>query len=231
MSETAIPRHLGLILDGNRRWAKKQGLSSLQGHQAGADNVTEIARAAFDSGVEYVSAYVFSTENWSRPESEVKYLMALMNRMMKRYVEALQKEGVRILVLGRRDGLRQSVLKIIRQAEDTTKDNTRGTFSFCFNYGGHEEMVDATRSLIRKGVSADEVTTELLSKEMYGGGDVPPLDMIIRTSGEQRLSGFMLYRSDYAELFFSQKHWPEFTPVDLQSALTEYSHRQRRFGT
>lgn len=222
-------KHLGLILDGNRRWAKQQGLPTLEGHRQGAENFKTIALAAFDRGVEYLSAYVFSNENWSRTEEEVGYLMKLVIKAVEKYLDEFNKAGVRIVILGRREGLSEDVLKAVNGAEAKTAANTRGTLALCFNYGGQEEIVDAFKQLSGQGVAAADITADKISGALYEPS-IPPVDLIVRTSGEERLSGFMLWRSMYAELYFIDKYWPDFEVADLDTALAEYDQRQRRFG-
>ena len=229
MSDSAIPVHVGFVLDGNRRWAKENGLPTLEGHSRGGDVVHDIAVAAFDRGVRYVSAYVFSTENWNRSEKEVNYLMGLVSKFLDKYLNEFHERGIKVVVLGRREGLRQKVLDSIRKSEETTAENTRGTVALCFNYGGREEIVDAAKKLITEGRTADELTTEVFEQALYNP-EVPPIDLLIRTSGEQRLSGFMLWRAAYAELLFTDKYWPDYTEQDLDTALNEYAKRGRRFG-
>lgn len=224
-----VPKHLGLILDGNRRWAKEQGLRPFEGHRRGFLRVKNVALAAFDRGVEYVSAFVFSTENWSRSKDEVAYLMDLVHWMATKELEYLHKRNIRVRFLGSEQGLSEENMVTIRRGEEKTAGNTGGTLVLCFNYGGQQELSDAAASLIRSGVKADEVTPELLGRHLYGP-DLPPLDFIIRTSGEQRLSGFMLWNAAYAEMKFIVKHWPAFTVADLEAALADYAKRQRRFG-
>jgi undecaprenyl diphosphate synthase len=226
---STIPMHLGLILDGNRRWAKAQGLPTLEGHRAGYGNLKTIGKAAIERGVKYVSAYVFSTENWNRTEEEVSYLMKLLLWVAKNEVEELHKENIRVRFLGSEERLSPQVLKAIKNAEEKTKNNTAGTLALCLNYGGHQEIVDATRRMVADGLKADQITKEVLEKHLYTP-DIPPLDLIIRTSGEQRISNFMLWRAAYSELLFVNKHWPAFTVDDLDAALAEYASRQRRFG-
>jgi undecaprenyl diphosphate synthase len=223
-----VPQHLGLILDGNRRWAKAQGLPTLEGHRRGFDNLKEIGKEAVNRGVKHISAYIFSTENWSRTPAEVKYLMDLAYHMIKRDVDELNREGIRLRWLGTTEGLRDKLIKAIRQAEEATKDNTRGTLSLCFNYGGHKEIADAAQALVDDGEKV--ITIEKLASKLYGGSDIPAVDLIIRTSGEQRISNFMLWRAAYSELLFIDKHWPAFTVADLDQALAEYASRDRRIG-
>lgn len=224
MSE--VPTHLGLILDGNRRWAKSQGLSSLEGHRRGYDNLKDLSRAAFDRGVKYVSAYIFSTENWNRSAEEVNYLMTLALRMVKRDLKELHKDNIRVRWLGSENKVGEKLLKALREAEETTKNNTGGQLCLCFNYGGQTEIAAAAEKL--RG-SNQPITIEAITSQLYAA-NVPPVDFLIRTSGEQRLSNFMLWRAAYAELYFVTKHWPAFTEEDLDEALAEFASRQRRFG-
>ena len=225
-----IPKHLGLILDGNRRWAKKQGIPQLEGHRKGYENLKEIGLAAIENGIEYVSAYVFSTENWNRGKEEVGYLMKLLLWVAKNEVNYLHKENIKVLFAGSDDRLDKNIIDAIKTAEDKTKNNTKGTLILCLNYGGHQEIADATKRIMNDKVDADNVTPELISKYLYVP-EVPPLDMVIRTSGEQRISGFMLWRAAYSELYFADKYWPEFTKNDLNVALDWYKNRERRFGS
>jgi undecaprenyl diphosphate synthase len=231
MSETTVlPRHVGIILDGNRRWAKQQGITTLEGHRQGAEVFKEIALAAFERGVRFLSAFVFSTENWSRTEEEVGYLMSLVMKATEKYLDTFHEAGIKVIVIGRRDNLDDKVLKSIERTEARTKGNTRGTLVLCFSYGGQDELVDAVRHIIKAGIPAEAVTPETLETALYAP-EVPPVDLIIRTSGEHRLSGFMLYRAAYAELYFIDKYWPDFTTQDLDEALAEYAQRERRYGS
>ena len=225
-----VPVHLGLILDGNRRWAKERGLQPFEGHRRGYLRLKKIASAAFDRGVEYVSAFVFSTENWNRSEEEVAYLMDLLRWVAVYEVNKLHKRNIKVIFVGTEVGLNDSIVKAIKRAEAKTADNTGGTLVLCLNYGGQQELSDAVAGLIKSGIKADEVTPELVTKHLYEPA-LPPLDLIIRTSGEQRLSGFMLWSAAYAELKFVLKYWPAFTVADLEAALRDYAYRQRRFGT
>lgn len=225
-----VPRHLGIIPDGNRRWAKENGKPSLEGHRQGLNVAKKIAIAAFDEGVEYFTMYAFSTENWRRTEEEVGYLMDLFFNLVVNEFSEIEERGVRFRLLGSRKELPKRVLKAMEDAEERTKDYPNGTLSLCLNYGGEQELVDATAEIIRLGISAEDVTSDLISSHIYGP-EIPPVDMIIRTSLEQRLSGFMLWRAAYAELFFIEKFWPDYTIDDLKSALAEYAGRHRRFGS
>lgn len=233
MSETvvsAVPRHVGLILDGNRRWATSKGLPVIEGHRHGVDTFKKIVRRAFESGVEVLSAYIFSTENWSRTKEEVSFLMGLVIKVVERDLRQLHDDGIKILILGSRENLDKKVLTAIQKTEELTANNTKGLLCVCFNYGGHQEIIDATKRLISDGVKPEDITKTSLDERMYGGSQVPPIDLLIRTSGEQRTSGFMLWRSDYAELYFEDCMWPDFTPEKFDRALAEFNRRQRRFG-
>lgn len=217
---------MGIILDGNRRWAKAQNLPIRDGHRRGLDVFKEVSLAAFDRGVNYVSAYIFSTENWKRTQDEVSFLMGLVVKGVEKTLDEFHQANIKLLMLGSREGLDTKVLQTIDAATAKTKDNTGGTLALCFNYGGHQEIVTAAQSLAEKG---EAITVESLSGAVYEPS-VPPADLIIRTSGEQRLSGFMLWRSDYAELYFTETLWPDFTVGELDQAIADYAERQRRFG-
>lgn len=223
------PRHIGYIVDGNRRWAKQHGIPTYEGHLAGYNAIIEVITATFDAGVEVVSAYTFSTENWKRSEQEISKLMGLVLKLLTSDLHILQEKNIRLRVLGSKDRLSQKILKAISDAEEKTKDNSRGTLAVCFNYGGQQEIADACKKIIQEGIPAEEVTPELLSHHMYAP-DLPPLDMIVRTSGENRTSNFMLWRSAYSEFFFLEKLWPDMTKEDVTAILEEYSRRGRRFG-
>ncbi len=231
MSETKnIPKHIGLIMDGNRRWAKERGLSTLMGHRKGAEVLRQVSREFFDSGVKNLSLYVFSTENWKRTQEEVDYLMRLIREFMKSHIEEAMRDNIRVLVLGSREGLNDKVLEIIEKTEEQTAKNTEGRLILCINYGGRQEIIDAVQAAAKNGAEMEKLEIEQLSGQMYGGDLVPDLDLIVRTSGEQRLSGFMLWRSAYAEFIFVDKFWPDFDKNDAKAVLSEYSKRKRRFG-
>lgn len=224
-----VPRHLGLILDGNRRWAKEHGLPVMEGHRKGYENLKNLTDYAFDQGVEYVSAYVFSTENWNRTSDEVKNLMKLLLWILKHELENLSKHGIRIRTLGSKFRLGKALVKAIYEAEEKTKDNSRGTLLLCLNYGGQQEIVDAMKQIVAEGTPEEEITAELISQHLYAPG-IPPVDLIIRTSGEQRLSNFMLWEGAYSELMFTKTYWPDFSSEELQQMLVQYGQRQRRLG-
>lgn len=221
-------RHLGLILDGNRRWARSQGLPVLKGHQEGLEVFKTISLAAFERGVEFVSAYIFSTENHNRPKEEVSYLMNLVIKAVEKHLTTFHEQGIKIVHLGSREGLSDKVLAAIDKSVEKTKHNTNGTLGLCFNYGGQQEIIDAANHALKDGKTS--LTPDDIEQNLYAK-DIPPLDLVIRTSGEQRLSGFMLWRASYAEILFVEKLWPDFTVDDLDSAIQCYDNRERRFGT
>lgn len=226
---STAPTHLGLILDGNRRWAREHGLSTAQGHRQGYENLKTICRAALKYGVRYVSAYIFSTENWQRDQQEVKDLMKILRWALKHEVKEFNKEGIRLRFVGSKAKLGAAMLTAIHDAEKLTENNTRGTLLLCLDYGGQQEIVDATKRIAASGVSPEAITADMIADNLYAP-DVPPLDLIIRTSGEQRLSNFMLWEAAYSELAFSDVNWPDFNEKALVSALRHYSIRKRRFG-
>lgn len=227
--EAAVPRHLGFIVDGNRRWAKEHGLPIYEGHKAGYRNMEKILEAALERGVECVSVYAFSSENWNRSADEVRQLMKLFLWIFKHELGNLKHHGVRVHVLGNKLRIGKALLKAVHQAEDETKDNTRGTLLFCLDYGGQQEIVEAMKQLIEAGTPASEITAERISGQLQSNG-VPPVDLIIRTSGEQRLSNFMLWQAAYSEFMFTPTKWPDFSVEELDEMLDAYAQRHRRFG-
>jgi len=229
MTELIIPKHIGYIVDGNRRWAKKHGLPTYEGHLAGYNAIQEVALATFNSGVEYVSAYIFSTENWKRSEDEVGKLMGLVLKLLTSDLPIFDKNNIRLKVLGSRDRVNDRILKAIDEAEARTANNTAGTLAICFNYGGHLEIVDAVKKIIESGAKADDVSVELIAHNLYVP-EVPPIDLVVRTSGEQRLSNFMLWRTSYSELMFIDKLWPDMAKSDIAGIIKEYTKRSRRIG-
>jgi undecaprenyl diphosphate synthase len=226
---SSVPRHIGFIMDGNRRWAKERGLPPFKGHEAGVDALERVADACFDQGVEFMSAYTFSTENWSRTQEEVSFLMGLVTKVLTKYLRKFHDKGIKIVVLGTRDRLAKSVIRAIDDAEEKTKDNKRGTLALCFNYGGHQEIIDMFTAMTANGVDLTTVSPSDLMNYVYHP-EVPSCDLIIRTSGEHRISGFMLPRSDYAELIFDDTYWPDIDAKNVAAYIQEFSSRQRRFG-
>ena len=230
MSETEIkiPRHLAIILDGNGRWAKRRNLPRLMGHRAGLRNLENMVRVVKDKGIRYFSVYAFSTENWNRPVMEVTGLMRLFGYYLRRKVEEIKSMNVRIRFCGRKDRIPEDLLKQMQWAEDYTKDGKELDFILCLNYGGRAEILDAVNSLIASKPESP-VTEEDLRKHFYLP-DVPDPDLIIRTSGELRLSNFWLWESAYSEYYFTSIHWPDFNEEELDKALSDYSGRERRYG-
>ena len=227
--ELVIPKHVGYIVDGNRRWAKKHGLPTYEGHLAGYNALKDVGIATLEAGAEYMSAYVFSTENWKRSVDEVKKLMGLTLKILRSDILIFNQYNVRLRIIGSREGVDPKIVKEMERAEEATKDNTGGVFALCFNYGGQQEIVDAVKKIVQSGVKEDEITDELIAQNLYLP-DVPPIDIIVRTSGEKRLSNFMLWRAAYSELMFMDKMWPEMTKDDVTAIIKEYSRRHRRFG-
>lgn len=229
-SSTHVPHHIGIILDGNRRWAADKNIPKLEGHRAGYETLKTVATYAFKKGASFISAFVFSTENWGRSQQEVDYLMKLLLWVAKNEVESFNKQNIRVRFLGEEEKLSPNVIKAMRNAEEKTKNNTAGTLLLCLNYGGKQEIASAATKFLRANPNADAITVEDISNYIYEPS-VPDIDLIIRTSGEQRLSNFMLWRAAYSELYFTEAHWPAFTETMFDEALEAYSIRQRRFGT
>lgn len=223
------PEHLGLILDGNRRWAKERGLPAIEGHRRGYGTLKKVLKSSIKHGVRYVSAYVWSTENWKRDQQEVKDIMKLFLWVVKHEVKELDADGIRLRVVGSKLRVGHALARAIHEAEEMTKDNTRGTLLLCLDYGGQQEIVEATKMIVADGIDPEDITPELISKYLYAP-DVPPVDLIIRTSGEQRLSNFMLWETAYSELAFNKAYWPDFSEADLAQELDNYAARHRRFG-
>ncbi len=220
--------HVGIIMDGNGRWARKRNLPRIMGHHAGVRAVEKIVRAARDLGVRYISLYAFSNENWKRPQVEVRGLMSLFRYYVNSKLRALRKEGVRLRFMGRLEDLPEDVLQVLRNAEEVTRDGAVIDMIVCLNYGGRQELIDAFNRL-QQSYPGENVTEELLSEHLYLP-DVPDPDMIIRTSGEFRLSNFLLWQSSYSELYFTETLWPDFGPEELKKAVSSYGGRERRYG-
>lgn len=227
--DISVPQHVGFILDGNRRWAREHGMPVIEGHRQGAKVFKRVIKSSIKHGVRYVSAYVFSTENWKRDRDEVKQLMRLFMWLLKHEVKELNREGIRLRVIGSKAQLGHALVRAIHEAEELTKDNDRGTVLLCLDYGGQQEIVDAMKRIAELGYNPDDITPELISRFLYAP-DVPPVDLVVRTSGEQRISNFLLWESAYSELLFDKVNWPDFDEEHLEKALEEYANRQRRFG-
>jgi undecaprenyl diphosphate synthase len=229
MVDATLPQHIGFIVDGNRRWAKAHGLPTYEGHLAGYNAITEVALATFDAGVPFVSAYIFSTENWKRSQEEVGKLMSLVLRLLTSDVAILEKNNIRLKIIGSREGVGEKIIKAIDEAEAKTAKNTHGTLALCFNYGGQLEIADAVKRIMQEGIDAEAITPDMIERHLYSP-EIPPLDLVVRTSGEQRLSNFMLWRAAYSEFLFLEKNWPDMTKEDVTAILKEYTRRGRRFG-
>ncbi len=219
-------KHLAIIMDGNRRWAKSKGFPSLEGHRRGYDNVKTIGLAALERGVEFFTVYAFSIENWKRSEEEVGYLMDLLLRALTKDLSFFIEHDVRLKVIGRREGLSEKIVTAIDDAEQKTSHGKAGQINLCVNYGGRAEIIDGVKKVIENG---QEVTEENVSSAIWGS-DMPEPDMIVRTSGEKRLSGFLTWTGVYSELKFIDKMWPDFSVEELEECIEEFGRRQRRFG-
>jgi undecaprenyl diphosphate synthase len=224
-----IPHHLAIIMDGNGRWAKARGLPRLAGHRAGTENLRRILRACVDLGIKVLTIYAFSTENWERPINEVRGLMSILERVIDRELEELDGNGVRIRHLGQLEGVSERLQRKIQHALEFTAHNDRLILNVAFNYGGRAEIVDAVRQIIADGLPSEQVDEEVLSRYLYTGG-LPDPDLIIRTSGELRVSNFLIWQAAYAEYYATPTFWPDFDRDELIKALEHYSQRERRFG-
>ena len=219
-------RHLGIIADGNRRWAKAQGLPTIEGHKKGLDAIQELVEAASKTEIEYLTFYVFSTENWGRSADEVGYIMKLAETRILKYAEKLKKHNAKLIILGSKERISPTLASIIEKAEKLTEECTGLTVCFCFNYGGEQEIADAANIALE---AEGKITPETIRKHLYHP-EVPDIDMVVRTSGEERISGFMLWRASYAEFMFLKKYFPEMNAGDIEKILKEFESRSRRFG-
>lgn len=219
------PAHIGFIVDGNRRWARERGLPTLEGHRRGLKKVELIIEGIAKEHISFTSFYLFSTENWNRSKEEVTYLMDLLRKNLSSITEKLNKLNLKLILLGSENPIPKDLYAGLKSAEKATAPNSAGTICFCFNYGGRQEIIDAANAAAKDGI----VTAESLSAHLYHP-EVPDCDLIVRTSGEERISGFMLWRAAYSEFLFLDKYWPDITSQDLSNILAEYSTRSRRFG-
>jgi undecaprenyl diphosphate synthase len=224
-----VPRHVGIIMDGNGRWARGRNRPHSFGHRAGVRAIKRVMYGCEELGIEVLSVYAFSTENWTRPRAEVRALMRLFHETLEREFDEIHSRGIRIVVSGRRQELSPRMRERIDEAERKTAENPNGTLNVCLNYGGRAELVDAVRALIESGASAADVDEKALAARLYQP-QLPDVDLIIRTAGESRMSNFMLWRATYAEIFVTDTLWPDFDVPDLARAIADYQGRVRRFG-
>ena len=226
MDNIKIPEHVGIVLDGNGRWAKERGLKRTAGHLAGYKNLLKLSKYVLDKGTKYLSVFAFSTENFNRPQEEVDYLMNLFIKGFNEDRGYFKKKNIRVVFSGRRNKLSDKVLDAMDKMEEETKDNTLGTLNICLNYGGRAEIVDAVNKIIND--NQKDITEETFKKYLYN--DLPDIDFMIRTSGEIRISNFMLWQISYAELYFPKCYFPDFNESEYDKALVEFTKRDRRFG-
>src|SRR5689334_4178681 len=225
----SIPRHVAIIMDGNGRWAKKRGLLRLAGHRAGVENMRRILTACVEKGIRYLTIYAFSTENWSRPSAEVEGLMRIFSEFLDRETRLLHEQGVQIRHLGSMKGVSPTLQRKTQAALDLTRDNQRITLCVAFNYGGRADIVDAARAIMAEGVAASALDEQCISAHLSTRG-LPDPDLIIRTSGEWRLSNFLIWQAAYSEYWVTPAFWPDFSPELLRQAIQDYGQRERRFG-
>jgi undecaprenyl diphosphate synthase len=228
-SPSRVPAHVGIIMDGNGRWAQRRGLPRLAGHRAGVENIRRILRACVELGVRTLTIYAFSTENWKRPEDEVQGLLGIFAGVIARELQDLHREGVQLRHIGRLEGISAGLKSEVLRAIDLTRNNDRLILNIAFNYGGRAEIVDAVKAIVRAGYGADEITEDLISRHLYTSG-CPDPDLIIRTSGELRTSNFLTWQAAYAEYYATPVLWPDFDREELRKALEAFGERDRRYG-
>ena len=224
-----VPQHIAIIMDGNGRWARARGLPRLAGHRAGTENLRRIIEACVEFGVKYLTIYAFSTENWGRPAEEVDGLMGIFDEVFNRELAELHRQGARLRHIGRLDGVRKSLREKVIKGIELTKNNSRLVLCVAFNYGGRDEIVQAIQAMLKDGVKSEEVTEALVSRYLFTA-DLPDPDLVIRTSGEQRMSNFLIWQTAYAEWVFPEAYWPDFGREQLLEAIQEFSRRERRYG-
>ncbi|MGM0599597.1 MAG: polyprenyl diphosphate synthase [Candidatus Rifleibacteriota bacterium] len=229
LDKNNIPAHIGIIMDGNGRWAKRKGLGRIKGHQEGARRVKSVVRYADDLGVKHVSLYAFSVENWARPSFEVSALMKLIKAYIVKERNELHAEGVKFKLVGRLSELAPEIVKEAAISTELMKNNDGLSLNLCINYGGRAEIVDAVKEIVKQGISPAEINEETISRRLYCP-EIPDVDLLVRTSGEMRTSNFHLWRSAYSELYFTETLWPDFDDVELLRAILAYQGRERRFG-
>ncbi len=224
------PQHIAIIMDGNGRWARQRGLPRLAGHRAGTENIRSIVTTCVDLHVPYLTLYAFSTENWSRPSREVQGLMTILSEFIDRETQSLHKQGVHLHHLGSLEGINEYLKRKVRYAIELTRENTRLTLAIAFNYGGRMDIVNAVRTLVAQGLPPDAITEQTIADNLSTGG-LPDPDLVIRTSGEWRLSNFLIWQAAYSEYWSTPVLWPDFRPEHFRQAVDEYARRERRFGS
>jgi undecaprenyl diphosphate synthase len=228
-SITSLPTHVAIVPDGNGRWAEQRGLSRIEGHQAGAENMHRIVEYLNEYPIKYLTLYGFSTENWNRPEDEVEGLFQILEEFINNYVLEIHKKGIKLRHLGRLGELPPNLQEAIKGAMELTKDNAGMTLSIAFNYGGRAEILDAVRSILAKGIPLESVDEKLFNSYLYTAG-LPEVDLLIRTGDELRLSNFLIWQTAYSEYYFTKVLWPDFGKKEIDQALLSYGQRRRRFG-
>lgn len=227
-----VPSHVAIIMDGNGRWAVNRGLKRTKGHQKGAEVLKKISEYVYDKGIKVLSVFAFSTENWKRDKEEIDYLMDLFIKAFKENFDAVKKKGVRVVFSGVKTRLSDKVIAQMKKMTDETKDNKNGVFNICLNYGGQDEIVEATKKICKDvsdgNLNIDDINSKMYNKYLFN--DLPPIDLMIRTSGEYRISNFMLWQLAFSELYFTDTLWPDFTNEDLDEAIESFNNRDRRFG-
>lgn len=227
-----IPKHVAIIMDGNGRWATKRNLSRSIGHLEGSKTLKKIVEYAFSNGIEILSVFAFSTENFKRSKEEVNYLMNLFVKMFKDYFDELNEKGIKIVFSKKESGLPDKLENIIKDVTEKTKDNKNGIFNVCINYGGQDEIVDVVKKISKKvldgNINIDDINKNIIEENLYQ--KLPPIDLLIRTSGEYRISNYMLWQMAYSEMYFTNIYFPDFDEFELKKAIEEYSKRDRRFG-
>ena len=224
-----LPQHVAMIMDGNGRWALSRGLPRLAGHKAGTENLRRVIRSTVEFGIKYLTIYAFSTENWGRPPEEVRGLMYILEDVIDRELNELHKEGVQLRHIGRLERLAPTLQEKVLDAIDVTKNNKKLILNIAFNYGGRDEIVQAIQRMMKDGVTPEKVTDELVNQYLYTKG-VPDPDLIIRTSGELRVSNFLIWQAAYSEWYVTPTYWPDFDKVEYRRALETYASRDRRYG-
>jgi len=221
-----IPNHIGIILDGNRRWAKEKGLPFFEGHKNGLETAKKIINRCQEKGIKTLTLFVFSTENWKRSQEEVNFLMNLLQRVFVNDFKEYIDKGIRIRVIGQKERLSPNIQKKITEIEELSKNNNKMVLNLALSYGGRAEIIEAVKNIIRKKINPEEINEEIIKENLW----TSDVDLVIRTGKEQRISNFLIWQTAYSELYFCPKYWPDFTEKDLDEALINYSNRQRRFG-